>query len=252
MLAGSIHGRGRWISLHQLIVVSYPAASRGDICQARELGGRSVTFAAAELSNGVWGFLARRWQTRAFLIREGQTGNEGSPSHYSCYRCEPFVDSTSWPSLSGLGRAAIAVGHWGIPRRKPDCLAGDRPMHDGACPGIEPDDLGPPDQEPLRHVSRMPHARVSVFAGHPLRQAPLTALAATAGDPVGSGSGVGRHLGPAPSRTPPAGGKRNLRGFLERRGDDRLMAPSDFVPGCRTHGGSGAGRRAAARKAEWR
>jgi hypothetical protein len=49
-----------WISLHQWIVASHPAyrrqRHRADIYQLRGPAGSPVTFAAAELSNGVWGF----------------------------------------------------------------------------------------------------------------------------------------------------------------------------------------------------
>ena len=49
-----------WISLHQWIVVSHPAhprqRHRADIYQVTGPNESLVAFAAAELSNGVWGF----------------------------------------------------------------------------------------------------------------------------------------------------------------------------------------------------
>lgn len=49
-----------WIATHKWIVASHPAhpaqRTRADVYTIRDSDGRSVTFAAAELSNGVWGF----------------------------------------------------------------------------------------------------------------------------------------------------------------------------------------------------
>lgn len=49
-----------WSDVHEWIVASHPAyphqRTRADVYAIRAADGRTVTFAAAELSNGVWGF----------------------------------------------------------------------------------------------------------------------------------------------------------------------------------------------------
>jgi len=52
------HGR-RWVSSHEKIVVShpsYPSERHAMFLYTLEVGGKTITFAAGEYSNGVWGF----------------------------------------------------------------------------------------------------------------------------------------------------------------------------------------------------
>jgi hypothetical protein len=52
------HGR-QWVSSHERIVVShpsYPSERHTMIVYTFEVDGKTITFAAGEYSNGVWGF----------------------------------------------------------------------------------------------------------------------------------------------------------------------------------------------------